>query len=54
MKISELAFELRLPYIRQNFQMLLDEANHTKMSYQEFLQTVLEQEVILRKENGLN
>jgi|SRR5690554_2791347 len=53
MKINELAFELKLPYIRQNFQMLLDEANHTKMSYQEFLQTVLEQEVILRKENSL-
>ncbi len=53
MKINELAFELKLPYIRQNFQMLLDEANHTKMSYQEFLQTLLEQEVILRKENSL-
>jgi len=53
MDISKMAYELKLPYIRQNSQLLIDEANHTKMSYQEFLQTFLEREVILRKENGV-
>lgn len=33
--------------------MLIDEANHTKMSYREFLETLLEHEVLLRKENGI-
>lgn len=53
MQIADMAYELKLPYIRQNTQMLIDEANHTKMSYQEFLRTLLEREVILRKENGV-
>jgi len=33
--------------------MLVDEANHTKMSYHEFLKTLLEREAMLRKENGI-
>lgn len=53
MDITKLAMELKLPYIRQNHQMLLDEANHTKMNYQEFLKTLLEREFIQRKENGI-
>ncbi|MDI9412881.1 MAG: IS21-like element helper ATPase IstB [Bacillota bacterium] len=53
MDITKLAYELRLPYIRENHKMLLDEANHTKMGYQEFLQTLLEHEFIQRKENGI-
>ena len=53
MTISDLAFELKLPYTRSNSQMLIDEANHTKMSYKEFLETLLEHEVLLRKENGI-
>ena len=35
-----MAYELKLPYVRHNSQMLIDEANHTKMSYQEFLITL--------------
>lgn len=54
MTISDLAFGLKLPYTRSNSQMLIDEANHTKMSYKEFLGTLLEHEVLLRKENGIN
>ena len=53
MGISDLAFELKLPYTRSNSEMLIDEANHTKMSYREFLETLLEREVLLRKENGI-
>lgn len=53
MTISDLAFELKLPYTRSNSQMLINEANHTKMSYKEFLETLLEHEVLLRKENGI-
>jgi len=53
MDITKLAMELKLPYIRQNHQMLLDEANHTKMNYHEFLKTLLEREFIQRKENGI-
>jgi len=53
MQIKEMAFELKLPYIKENHQMLIDEANHTRMEYSEFLSTLLEREVELRKENGL-
>ena len=53
MQIREMAFELKLPYIKENYQMLIDEANHTKMDYSEFLSTILEQEVELRKANGV-
>lgn len=53
MNINEMAYALKLPYIKENSQMLIDEANHTKMSYSEFLNTFLERELILRKENGV-
>jgi len=53
MDVNEMAFMLKLPYIRQNSQMLIDEANHTKMSYMEFLNTFLEREILLRKENSI-
>ncbi|HCC06586.1 MAG TPA: ATP-binding protein [Clostridiales bacterium] len=53
MDITELASELKLPYIRVNAQMLIDEANHTKMGYEEFLENFLEHEVRLRRENGV-
>lgn len=53
MTISEMAYELKLPNIKMNYQLLLEEAKHTKMSYEEFLYNVLEHEVLLRKENGV-
>lgn len=37
MDINEMPYILKLPYIRENSQMLIDEANHTKMTYREFL-----------------
>lgn len=53
MSISDLAGQLKLPYTRSNSQMIIDEANHTKMSYHEFLETLLEHELLLRRENGI-
>lgn len=53
MTIEEKAYALRLPYIRENSKMLIDEANHTKMDYKEFLNIILERELQLRKENGI-
>lgn len=53
MDIVEMAYDLKLPYIRQNHKMLIEEANHTKMNYKEFLESFLEREVILRRENSL-
>ncbi|MEG1411788.1 MAG: IS21-like element helper ATPase IstB [Terrisporobacter sp.] len=53
MTISDMAYELKLPNIKTNYQMLLDEAKHTKMSYEEFLRTFLENEILLRRENGV-
>lgn len=53
MTITEMAYELKLPNIKTNYPMLLDEANHTKMSYEEFLKNLLENEILLRRENGV-
>jgi DNA replication protein DnaC len=54
MQIREIASELKLPYIKDNYQNLIDEATHTSMDYLEFLKRFLEEELSLRKENGIN
>ena len=54
MSIKDFAFELKLPYIKENFQLIIDEANHVKMSYEEFLKEFLEREILLRRRNGVN
>jgi hypothetical protein len=43
MKIREIATELKLPYIKDNYQALVDEATHTRMDYLEFLNRFLEE-----------
>lgn len=53
MGIREMAIELKLPYIKENYQMFVDEANHTKMNYDELLLLLLERELALRKKNGV-
>ena len=53
MQIKEMAFELKLPFIKENHQLFIDEANHTKMEYSEFLSELLERELELRKGNGV-
>jgi len=53
MNIKELAIELKLSYIKDYHQLLIDEANHLKIGYKEFLELILEREFLQRKENGL-
>lgn len=53
MQIKEMAFELKLPFIKENHQMFIDEATHTRMEYDEFLTGLLEKELSLRRENGV-
>ncbi len=52
MNITELTIGLRLPYIRENWQQLVDEAKHTKQDYGGFLMGLLDSEWRLRLENG--
>lgn len=53
MKIEEFASELRLPYLKTNYQEMITEANHTKMEYHEFLELLLEREYKQRKSNAI-
>ena len=52
MNITELSFHLRLPYIRENWRQLVDEARHTKQDYEAFLADLLDLEWRQRLENG--
>ena len=53
MTIEEIASELKLSYIRNNSQRLIDEANHLQMTYDEFLLNLLQEELDLRRDNGV-
>ena len=53
MSITKFATELKFAYIKNNSDMLIEEANHTKMGYREFLEMILEYEVLQRRENGI-
>lgn len=53
MNIKELSSVLKLSYIKDNYELLIDEANHTKMDYKEFLKNALENEYLRRKSNGI-
>lgn len=52
MNITELCYNLRLPYARENWQQLLREAKHTKQDHETFLANLLEAEWRLRLEKG--
>ena len=52
MNITELSAALRLPYIRDHWQQLLDEARQTKQDHAAFLETLLDMEWQLRMQNG--
>jgi len=52
MSISELSANLRLPYLRDNWQQLVDEARQTKQDYAAFLENLLDSEWQLRMDNG--
>jgi len=53
MTIYEYAHELKLPYLKENHQTMLDEANHLNMTHSEFLDMFLKREYELRKNNGI-
>ena len=52
MNTTELAMQLRLPYIRDNWRQLVDEATHTRQDYTAFLENILDSEWRQRLENG--
>jgi len=52
MNITELAGKLKLPYTRDNWQQLTDEARHNKQDYVAFLENLLDGEWQLRTANG--
>jgi len=52
LNITELARNLKIPFIRENWQQLVDEARHTKQDYAAFLENLLECEWLLRLEKG--
>jgi len=52
MNVTELAANLRLPYIRDNWQQLAAEAKHAKPDYGAFLESLLDGEWRIRLQNG--
>lgn len=52
-KISELAYKLKLPYIKNYFTDEVDEATNLDKSHYQFLLDILEKEYELRRENGI-
>ncbi|GAB1475218.1 IS21-like element helper ATPase IstB [Bacillota bacterium] len=54
MKIKEMATVLKLSYIREYHNLLIDEATHLALGYEDFLSMTLERELLKRKENGVH
>lgn len=52
MNITELCANLRLPYTRENWKQMLEEARHTKPDYELFLKNILDGEWRQRLENS--
>lgn len=53
MNIVQMATELKLSYIKDNYELVLEEAKHTKMDYDTFLEVLLKNELLRRAENGV-
>lgn len=53
MSIKENANFLLMPYIRDNYQLIIDEAINNDYSFEQFLDELLTNEVALRKDNSL-
>jgi len=53
MDIQSIAGKLKLSYIREHYQDEITQAEHTGISYEEFLIGLLEREMQRRKENGV-
>ena len=54
MSIKENANFLLMPYIKNNYELLIEEATNKELSYEEFLDELLQGEVDLRKQNSLD
>lgn len=54
MEIKAIASYLRLSYIRDHHDLLIDEANHLDLSHREMLKMALEREAEKRKQSGTN
>lgn len=54
MSIEEYALELRLPYIRSNYKTHIEDAVLNEISYQEFLESLMEKEYEIRTSNSIN
>lgn len=54
MDIIEITNTLKLSYLRENYEAILEEGEHLKLSNREFLNLYLEREVERRKNNGIN
>lgn len=53
MSIKDYARVLQLSYLGLNYKSLIEEAKNTRMSHEDFLMNLLENEVYQRKENGI-
>jgi DNA replication protein DnaC len=52
--IEKLAYKLHLPYTRNSYQEAISESMDKQYSYERFLELILEGEVNLRSQNGMN
>ena len=53
MEIKDMAIELKLSYVKECHQDILKEAAEVNMSMEVFLKTLLEREILRRKDNGI-
>lgn len=53
MSIESYAATLKMPYTRTNYSLIVEQANREAMSYEDFLELILKNEVILRSQNGI-
>lgn len=53
MLIREMALELKLPYLKDNYEDMINQAKHTSMNHEEFLVAILEKESELRRSNSV-
>jgi len=53
MDMQTIAGKLKLSYIKEHYQDEITQAEHTRISYEEFLKGLLEREMQRRKENGV-
>lgn len=53
MPIREMALELKLSFLKDNFEEVIASANHTRIDYRDFLINIMQEELLRRKDNGI-